>query len=86
MHLQRSRLPILGDPGYYGALLKLSDIKTSYREKRGQEERPLMPRLALHLSRVALDHPATGERLTIESPLPKHFVVSRKYLRQFAGL
>ena len=30
----------------------------------------LWPRLALHAARLALGHPATGEPLVIESPLP----------------
>ncbi len=31
---------------------------------------PLAPRLALHAHRLVFDHPATHERITVESPIP----------------
>jgi RluA family pseudouridine synthase len=86
VHLQRSGLPILADSLYYGQPLLLSDIKRAYRPKPGEEERPLIPRLALHAHQLTLRHPVTDTDITITSPMPKHFAVALKYLRQFAGL
>jgi RluA family pseudouridine synthase len=86
VHLQRSGLPILADSLYFGQPLLLSDIKRAYRPKPGAEERPLMPRLALHAAELTVRHPVTGAEVTISAPMPKHFAVALKYLRQFAGL
>jgi hypothetical protein len=44
----------------------------------------LIRTLALHAWRLELPHPATGELLRIEAPLPKPFAVALKNLRRFA--
>jgi 23S rRNA pseudouridine1911/1915/1917 synthase len=54
VHLAARGWPIVGDPIYGPA------IATA----------PSFPRQALHASRVALSHPATGARLEVEAPLP----------------
>jgi RluA family pseudouridine synthase len=84
VHLAHAGSPIVGDELYGGAAgLYLSQLKRDY--KRGRDpERPLMGRLALHAQRLSLRHPATGEALAIESPLPHDFEVSLKHLRRFA--
>nr|WP_235839884.1 RluA family pseudouridine synthase [Derxia lacustris] len=58
VHLASSGHPILGDPKYGDfALNKLLS-------------RHGLKRMFLHAVRLSIDHPATGERLAIEAPLP----------------
>jgi RluA family pseudouridine synthase len=83
-HLRHVRLPIVGDLDYGGKPLWLSRLKHDYHLKSGQEERPLIARLALHAEQLSLAHPVTGETLTITAPCPKDFNVALKYLRRFA--
>lgn len=83
-HLRHVGLPIVGDSLYGGKPLWLSRLKRDYHLKRGQEERPLIARLALHAAALSLAHPVTGETLTITAPLPKDLTVGLKYLRRFA--
>jgi RluA family pseudouridine synthase len=84
VHLQYAGLPIVGDATYGGAPLLLSRLKPDYKLKRGQTERPLINRPALHAERLQLTHPVTGEQLTIVAPWPKDITVAVKYLRKFA--
>ena len=86
VHLRHVGLPIVGDLTYGGKPLWLSRLKRDYHLKRDQEERPLMGRLALHAEKLTLDHPVTGQSITIEAPCPKDFTVALKYLRRFASV
>lgn len=83
-HLQHAGLPVVGDPTYGGAPLLLSRLKPGYKLKRGQTERPLINRPALHAEKLQLPHPVTGEQITITAPWPKDLAVAVKYLRKFA--
>ncbi|MBI3879831.1 MAG: RluA family pseudouridine synthase [Verrucomicrobia bacterium] len=86
VHLRHVGLPIVGDAAYRGAHLFLSTLKRgNYRLKEGREERPLIPRLALHAHQLTVAHPVTGEPVTITAPLPKDFNVALKYLRKYPG-
>jgi RluA family pseudouridine synthase len=84
-HLKHLRLPLVGDEVYGGRPLLLSNLKSSYRLKEGRAERPLMARPALHLERVAVEHPATGAALALAAPWAKDLTVSIKYLRRYAA-
>lgn len=42
---------------------------------------PLVGRQFLHARRIAFDHPATGERITLEAPLPADLEAALKRLR-----
>jgi 23S rRNA pseudouridine1911/1915/1917 synthase len=84
VHLKHAGLPIVGDRLYGGKPLWLSRLKQDYYLKRDKEERPLMGRVALHVEKLTLVHPVTGQTLTIEAPCPKDFTVALKYLRRFA--
>ena len=84
VHLRHAGLPAAGDELYGGKPLRLSQLKPGYRLKRGQEERPLISRVALHAEQLNLPHPVTGASLTITAPWPKDLKVAMKYLRQFA--
>ncbi len=83
-HLRHAGLPIVGDQLYGGKRLWLSRLKRGYRLKPGQEERPLLARLALHAEQLSLAHPVSGVPLTISAPWPKDLLVAVKYLRRYA--
>lgn len=84
-HLRHARIPLVLDPYRGGAGIFLSQLKEDYERKKGQEERPLIGRLALHLEKVELPHPVGGEPLVLIAPLAKDFTVALKYLRRFAA-
>ncbi len=86
VHLRHLDLPILGDSVYRGEKLLLSEIKRKFRPRHDKEERPLISTVALHAEKLSLDHPVTGEKLTIAAPWPKDLEVAVKYLKMFAGL
>ena len=86
-HLQHAGMPPAVDPAYGGAeMLLLSSFKPGYRRSRRRMERPLIERLSLHLASAALTHPASGRRLTIESPLPKDFKAAVNQLSRFGRI
>jgi 23S rRNA pseudouridine1911/1915/1917 synthase len=84
IHLSAIGLPILADPlygndnGFY-----LSSIKRNY--KTNGEEQPLLSRTALHAYSLSITHPATGEKVTVEAPMPKDFEAVLKALRKYKG-
>lgn len=84
VHLQNLGLPIAGDATYGGAPLLLSRLKTEYRLKPNQTERPLIARVALHAEELSVAHPVTSATITIKAPWPKDLMVALKYLRRFA--
>jgi 23S rRNA-/tRNA-specific pseudouridylate synthase len=84
-HLRHARLPLVADPYRGGAGIFLSQLKRDYEPKKGQEERPLIGRPALHLERIQLESTAAGEPLEITAPPAKDLAVALKYLKQFAG-
>ena len=85
VHLQHLGLPLVGDKIYGGQPLYLSQIKRGYRQKKSRPEQPLLGRVALHATALAIRHPITGETIEVESELPHDFAVALKYLRKFAG-
>ncbi len=85
IHLRWIQMPLVGDRVYGGGPLWLSEIKADYRARRTKEEKPMLGRVALHASSLALDHPVTGKRLVIESPLPKDIRVALKYLERYVS-
>ncbi len=86
VHLAWLGCPIVGD-AFYGSTrgFFLSEIKRGYKQK-AEPERPLMGRLALHARSLRFRHPVSGGTVTVETPLPKDFEVSLKYLRRFAAV
>lgn len=84
-HLKHLRFPIIGDKVYGGPPLLLSSLKTDYRLKPGQTERPLIADVALHAEQLTLAHPVTGAELKINAPWPKDLTVAVKYLRRYSG-
>ncbi len=64
VHLKATGHPLIGDPTYGEA---------RWKALPGPVRRPLktFPRPALHAWRLAFAHPATGERIEVEAPLPE---------------
>jgi RluA family pseudouridine synthase len=86
VHLQAVGCPVVGDPDYGGSPLLLSQIKSDYKAKGDEPERPLLDRPALHAEKLTLSRPTTGEKLTIEAPWPKDLTIALKQLRKYAAL
>ena len=64
--------------------LLLSEIKQrGFQLGRDQEERPLMSRLSLHAWKLELEHPATGQTIAFEAPLPKDFSAVLNQVRKW---
>lgn len=84
VHAAHVGLKIVADTLYGGKPLWLSRLKKEYHLKPGQEERPLISRVALHAERLQLRHPVSGEHLSISAPWPRDLAVGVKYLRKFA--
>ncbi len=80
VHMAHIRAPLLGDP-VYGGRPKLPP------EPRDELRLALQGfrRQALHASRLALEHPATGRPLQFESPPPPDFAGLLELLRADAG-
>lgn len=73
VHLALAHLPIACDPLYGdGQPIFLSALKKDYRP-RGDEERPLIARTALHAFSLSLRHPHTSQNLALNAPYPKDF-------------
>jgi RluA family pseudouridine synthase len=84
VHLQHRRFRLVSDSIYGSSPLYLSDIKSNYRQKAQEQERPLIGRVAMHLEQIDVMRPANSGSVTIKSPPPRDFEVSIKYLRRFA--
>jgi RluA family pseudouridine synthase len=85
VHLLVSGLPIVSDMLYGGGALLLSRLKSGYRRKPGQAERPLLRRAALHAAQLQISHPANGTEVVITSPWPNDLTVAVRYLRRYAA-
>ncbi len=84
VHLRHVGLPTVGDSLYGGSPLLLSRLKSEYRLKPYQTERPLISRVALHAGEMTFPHPVTGAIITITAPWPRDLTVAVKYLRRYA--
>jgi 23S rRNA pseudouridine955/2504/2580 synthase len=60
VHLANEGHPIVGDPKY-------GDFALNRQLARGEHR---FSRMFLHARRLAFDHPASGERIEVEAPLP----------------
>ena len=85
VHLAHVGCPVVADAFYGNARgLYLSEIKSDYKFKANEPERPLIARVALHAASLTFAHPATHNELTITAPWPKDFSIAIKYLKIFA--
>jgi 23S rRNA pseudouridine1911/1915/1917 synthase len=90
MHQIRVHFESIGHPlaidSLYGRreALLLSTIKQKgFRLGNEQEERPLMSRLTLHAWKLEFEHPASGQLVSFEAPLPRDFDAVLKQLRKW---
>jgi len=68
VHLAHAGHPVLCDKQYGGrSRITAGELAGGVA---GPDEAALLERQALHAHRLGIDHPATGERLTLEAPLP----------------
>jgi 23S rRNA pseudouridine1911/1915/1917 synthase len=78
VHLTALGHPVVGDK-IYGSPRKFMDISDQSRRRRCQE----MTRQALHAHRLAFTHPATGQQVIFESPLPQDMADLCEFLAGF---
>lgn len=86
VHLQNAGHALVCDP-IYGSMdpILLSSFKKKFNlSKKEEEERPLLSRLALHASSVALTN-LQGEPLKVEAPIPKDLEATLKQLRKWGS-
>jgi 23S rRNA pseudouridine1911/1915/1917 synthase len=79
LHLAHRKYPIVGDPVYGGR----------FARPRGAGDQLIetlraFKRQALHAATLAFDHPRTGKRLTLQSPVPQDFARLLDALREDA--
>ncbi len=71
VHLAHIGHPIIGDPVYGRAPKRQRNRRGATLSAEAREAMAAFPRQALHAFRLALDHPATGNRLVFETLLPE---------------
>ena len=69
VHLAAQGHPVLGDPVYNG-------VRKGFPELAGQ---------CLHARRLSFVHPRTGERMTLEAPLPDYFTATLARCQRLEG-
>jgi 23S rRNA pseudouridine1911/1915/1917 synthase len=89
LHLAHIRCPVLCDRQYGSrSRITLGELRGVTRHKRLAAELPeetvLLSRQALHAHRLKITHPATGEPLVFEAPLPEDMACVLDLLRQTA--
>lgn len=78
VHLTALGHPVVGDK-IYGNHRKIMDISDQSIRRRFKE----MTRQALHAHRIAFTHPATGQKLVFEAPLPQDMGDLCKFLTNY---
>lgn len=74
VHLSYLKAPIVQDETYGGQDIYLSSIKRKFNLKKGEVEKPLIQRVALHAFSIQFKD-LNGEVLNVEAPYPKDFRV-----------
>ena len=79
LHLSHIKYPIVGDPVYGGRFgLPRGATQALIESLRG------FKRQALHAATLGFDHPRSGKRLTLQSPVPTDFAQLLEVLREDA--
>jgi 23S rRNA pseudouridine1911/1915/1917 synthase len=79
LHLSHIKYPIVGDPVYGGRFgLPRGATSDLIETLRG------FKRQALHAAALGFDHPRSGKRLTLQSPVPPDFAQLLGVLREDA--
>ena len=77
--------PLLCDDTYGGERPILESVLRGVPDdERPADETPVLDRVALHSARLELVHPATGQPLVIEAPLPEDLRSAADVLRRIA--
>ncbi len=72
VHMKAINCPVICDTLYgNGEPFYLSSFKKKYRRNNNQEERPLLNRQALHAAQLHFEHAFTGEKVLLETEMPK---------------
>lgn len=79
VHLHHIGCPVLCDRQYGGR----AEITRGEIRRDPADELVLLDRQALHARRLQFQHPATGETLAIEAPLPADIVATLEELRRY---
>ncbi len=77
VHMAHRRYPLVGDPQYGGRLKFPAGASEALREALR-----VFPRQALHARKLGLVHPASGEYLEFEAPLPQDLLSLISVLEQ----
>ncbi|HXA36199.1 MAG TPA: hypothetical protein VNW26_07690, partial [Steroidobacteraceae bacterium] len=77
LHLSHVKYPIVGDPVYGGRLRLPRGACTSLIDTLRAFKRQ-----ALHAAALGFDHPRSGKRLALQSPVPPDFEQLLKALRE----
>lgn len=70
VHLEHLGFPVIADP-QYGRQAREAFGRWKAERREAELPVPTIQRCALHAGKIAFKHPATGEDLTVESPLPE---------------
>ena len=82
VHMQHLGHPIIGDRAYGGRPVLMRSELDSAIKPGTEQDRPLIHRQALHARRLTFNHPASGDRLNFEAPLPPDMVNVLEHLHQ----
>jgi 23S rRNA pseudouridine1911/1915/1917 synthase len=77
LHLSHLKFPIAGDPVYGGRFARPRGASDSLADTLRAFKRQ-----ALHASTLSFDHPRTGKRLSLQSPVPADFAHLLSALRE----
>jgi RluA family pseudouridine synthase len=84
VHLQHAGLPLAVDPVYGGGeSLRLSQFKSGYKRSTRRPETPLIRRLTLHAHSLRFAHPAAGQVMQVEAPLPDDLARALRQLQKY---
>jgi len=81
-HLAHHQATIVHDMHYGGEESYLSQLKKNFKQKKWEDERPMIERVALHAFSIAFKK-MDGSVLEVEAPYPKDFGVLVKQLRKY---
>jgi len=70
VHAKHLGHPVFGDPTYDGERIRFGPAEGTRRQFIGNLLKRLGPRQALHAATLGFTHPATGEAMDFEAPLP----------------
>lgn len=79
VHMSYIKHPIVADDMYGGKVVYPWQLE----DREAAPEEPLMARCALHAWKLQITHPATGQRMTFEAPLPDDMQRLLENLRKY---